>query len=146
GIRPAVGGEPDLDRVVRRIRAPLEPAAVIDRDPLPALEIRIEPGLAGPPAGAAVERDPLVGSDAGFGPVRGDLRVLAHRVVDVAVVLHVVGVAAAVAPHVALDPPGWADVVVAADLADVFAPRPHADQRRPGRVGDDLLGFLDVDD
>ena len=51
----------DLDRVVDRILAPLEPAAVVDRDPRPGLEVGVEPGLAGAPAGAAVERDPLVG-------------------------------------------------------------------------------------
>src|SRR4249919_3249614 len=120
--------QPDLDRVVDRILAPLEPAAVVHRDPLPTLEIGIEPGLAGTPAGAAVERDPLVGSDPGFLPVGRDLRVGTHGVVDVAVVLHVVGVGPAVAPDIALDPAGRADVVVAADVTDVLAPGPDADE------------------
>ena len=65
---------------------------------------------------------PIVGGDARLGPVGGDLRVGTHRVVDVPVVLHVVRVGAAVAPHVALDAPRRADVVVAADLADVLVP------------------------
>src|SRR5207248_7894391 len=106
-------------RVVERIATPLEPAAVVHGDPLPALEICVEPGLAGSPACAAVERDPLVGGDLSLGPVRRDLGVGAHRVVDVAVVLHVVGVRAAVAPDVPRDPTGRTDVVVAADAADV---------------------------
>src|SRR5579864_315940 len=81
-----------VDRVVDRVSAPLEPAAVVDGDPWPFHEVRVEPGLARPPAGAAIEGDPLLGRDAGLRPVRGDLRVGAHRVVDGAVVLHVVGV------------------------------------------------------
>src|SRR6478609_8758438 len=64
----------DLDRVVDRVLAPLEPAAVIDRDPIPALEIGVEPRLAGPPARPAVERDPLVRRDPGLRPVGCDLR------------------------------------------------------------------------
>ena len=139
-------GLADLDRVVDRVLAPLEPAAVVDRDARPVLEVRVEPGLAGPPAGAAVERDPLVGRDPGLGPVGRDLGVRPHRVVDVAVVLHVVGVGAAVAPDVALDPARRADVVVAADVADVLAPRADADEGRAVGVGDDLLGLVDVDD
>src|SRR6476646_2250512 len=91
-------GHADLDRVVDRVLAPLEPATVIDRDPPPILEIGVEPRLARTPAGAAVEGDPLVGGDAGLGPVGRDLRVRPHRVVDVPVVLHVIGVGAAIAP------------------------------------------------
>src|SRR5205823_1840529 len=51
-----------------------------------------------------------------------------------------------VAPDVARDPAGRPDVVVAADPADVLVPRPDADEGRSGRVGDDLLGLVDVDD
>src|SRR6476619_1043877 len=87
----------DLDRVAHRILAPFEPATVVDGDPLPALEVGVEPGLAGPPAGPAVEGDPLVGGDPGLVPVGRDLGVRTPRVVDVAVVLHVIGVGAAVA-------------------------------------------------
>src|SRR5262245_44631091 len=91
----------DLDRVRDRILAPLEPATVVDRDAWPAHEERVEPGLARAPTGSAVERDPLVRRDSGLFPVGGDLGVRPHRVVDVAVVLHVVRVRAAVAPDVA---------------------------------------------
>src|SRR5205823_2126116 len=95
-----------FDRVVQPVSAPLEPAAVVDRDPVPSHQVRVEPGLARAPAGAAIERDPLVGGDAGLLPVGGDFRVRTHRVVDRAVVLHVVGVTAAVAPDIAGDPAG----------------------------------------
>src|SRR6266508_166738 len=141
-----VRGLSDFDRVVDRIPAPLEPAAVVHGDPLPTQEVGVEPGLACPPAGTAIERNPLVRDDAGLFPVGRDLRVGAHRVVHVAVVLHVVGVRAAVAPHVACDPPGRADVVVAADLADVLVPCPDADESRLFLVGENLLGLVDVDD
>src|SRR5919109_2615543 len=94
----------DLDGVPDRVLAPLEPAAVVDRDSRPVHEVGVEPRLAGAPAGAAVERDPLVGGDSRLAPVRCDLRVRAHRVVHVPVVLHVIGVGTAVAPHVARDP------------------------------------------
>src|SRR6185312_11106839 len=112
--------EPDLDRVVLGIIAPLVPAAVVHGDVLPAHEQCVEPGLARAPARPAVVGDPLVGRDCGLGPVRGDLRVRAHRVVHVAVVLHVVRVRAAVTPDVAGDAAGRLDVVVAAYLADVL--------------------------
>src|SRR5258706_4171169 len=130
----SLGGElvlrlADLDRGVDRGLAPFEPAAVVDRDPVPAHQVGVEPGLAGPPAGAAVVGDPLVAGDTGLGPVGRDLRIRPHRVVHVAVVLHVVGVGAAIAPDVALDPTGRADVVVATDVADVLAPGPNADER-----------------
>ncbi len=75
-----------------------------------------------------------------------DLGVGPHRVVDVAVVLHVVGVRAAVAPDIAGDPPRRADVVVAADPADVLLPRPDADESRAVAVGQDLLGLREVHD
>src|SRR6266576_6269864 len=126
-IAVASGGElvlglADLDRVVDRVLAPLEPATVVDRDALPALQVGVEPGLTRPPAGAAVEGDPLVRGDPRLLPVGRDLRVLAHRVVHVAVVLHVVRVGTAVPPHVALDPACRPDVVVATHVADVLAP------------------------
>src|SRR5205823_1862588 len=109
-------------------------------------QVGVEPGLACPPAGPAIEGDPFVGGDAGLLPVGGDLRVRTHRVVHVAVVLHVVRVRAAVAPNVAGDPAGSADVVVAADVADVLLPAPDADQSGMLRVSHDLLGLVDVDD
>src|SRR5262249_19520143 len=99
-----------------------------------------------PPAGAAVEGHALVRRDAGLVPVGGDLGVRPHGVVDAAVVLHVVGVAAAVAPDVAGDPSGGTDVVVATHRADVLAPGPDGHERRPVRVGDPLLGLVDVAD
>src|SRR2546430_6648083 len=139
-------GLPDLDRVADRILAPLEPAAVVDGDPRPAHEVGVEPGLAGPPAGPAVEGNPLVGVDPGLLPIGRDLRVGPHRVVDVAIVLHVVGVGATVPPDVARDPAGRADVVVAADLADVLPPGADADERGMLPIGEDLLGVLDVED
>src|SRR6266568_6606951 len=95
---------PHLDRVADRILAPLEPTAVVDGDPRPIHQVRVEPGLARAPAGAAVEGDPLVGGDARVYPVRRDLRVGPHRVVDVAVVLHVVRIRTAVSPDVAGGP------------------------------------------
>ena len=107
---------------------------------------RVEPRLGGTPPGAAVERDPLVGGDVGLGPVGEDLRVGAHRVVDVPVVLHVVRVRPAIAPHVALDPARWPDVVVAADRADVLPPGPDADERRTFLIGQDLLRLGQVDE
>jgi len=61
-------------------------------------------------------------------------------------VLHVVGVRAAVAPDIARDPTRRPDVVVAADLADLLFPGPDADEGGAFVVGEDLLGFLDVDD
>src|SRR5438093_96654 len=85
-------GHPHLDRVADRILAPLKPAAVVDGDPRPTHQVGVEPGLTCAPARPAVERDPLVGVDPGLLPVGRDLRVGAHRIVDVAVVLHVVGV------------------------------------------------------
>src|SRR5688572_9460502 len=123
-----IGRSTDLDRVVLRIAAPLEPTAIVDRNSRPAHEMRVEPGLARPPARPAVERHPLVGRDAGVGPVPGDLRVRAHRVVDVPVVLHVVGVRPAVAPDVAGDSPCRLDVVVTTDLTDVLTPGADAHQ------------------
>src|SRR5207247_1059823 len=99
-----------------------------------------------PPARSAIEGDVLVGSDAGLLPVGGDLRVGAHRVVEVAVVLHVVGVGAAVAPHVAGDASCRADVVVTAVLTDVLVPGADADEGGAFGVGEDLLGLVDVDD
>ncbi len=60
--------------------------------------------------------------------------------------LHVVGVAAAVAPHVALDPPCRADVVVAAHRADVLSPGAYAHQRGAIGIGDDPLRIVDIDD
>ena len=106
----------------------------------------VEPGLARAPPGAAVERDPLVGRDPGLGPVGRDLRVRPHRVVHVPVVLHVVRVGAAVAPHVALDPAGRLDVVVAADPADVLLPAADGDEGRAVGVGDDRLRLGQVGD
>src|SRR5262249_53194421 len=50
--RPHLDRLADLDRVVHRVRAPLEPAAVVDRDPRPAHDVGVEPRLARPPAGA----------------------------------------------------------------------------------------------
>src|SRR2546423_13305381 len=97
---------PYFDGVADRILAPLEPAAVVDGDPRPTHQVGVEPGLAGPPSGPAVERHVLVGSDAGLGPVRRDLGVGAHGVVDRPVVLHVIRVGVAVAPDVATDPAG----------------------------------------
>src|SRR5256714_13498625 len=91
---------PYFDGVADRILAPFEPAAVVDGDPRPAHQVGVEPGLAGPPAGPTVEGDPLVGVDPGLLPIGRDLRVGPHRVVDVSVVLHVVGVGAAVPPDV----------------------------------------------
>src|SRR5439155_17765961 len=150
-VRSSLGGErgfgfAGLDRVVDRVAAPLEPAAVVDGDPAPAHQVGIEPGLACPPARSAIEGDVLVGSDAGLLPVGGDLRVVAHRVVEVAVVLHVVGVGAAVAPHVAGDASCRADVVVSAVLTDVLVPGADADEGGAFGVGEDLLGLDDVDD
>src|SRR4029079_17854121 len=104
------------------------PATVIDGDRLPAHQVGVEPGLAGPPAGTAVEGHPLVRRDPGGRPVGRDLGIGAHLVVDAAVVLHVVGVGAAVAPDIARDSAGRLDVVVAADLADVLLPAANADQ------------------
>src|SRR5207244_3709758 len=46
---------PGLDRVVDRVLAPLEPAAVVDGDPRPTHQVRVEPGLACSPAGPAIE-------------------------------------------------------------------------------------------
>ena len=60
--------------------------------------------------------------------------------------LHVVGVGAAVAPDVTGDPSGRADVVVAADGADVLLPRADADERGAILVGEDLLRLVDVHD
>src|SRR3989442_12809203 len=122
------------------------PPAAVARDPVPAHQVGVEPGLAGPPAGAAVEGDPLVAGDLGLSPVGRDLRVRTHRVVDVAVVLHVVRVRAAVAPHVALDPAGRADVVVAADVADVLTPGADAHEGGAVSIRNDLLRLIDVDD
>src|ERR1700756_2743866 len=135
-----------LDRVVDRVMTPFEPAAVVHGDPRPSHEVRVEPRLARPPARAAIEGDPLVGRDAGLRPVRGDLRVGTHRVVDRAVMLHVVRVTAAVAPDVAGDPSGRRDVVVAAALADVLVPGADADEGGALPVGEDLLRAVDVDD
>src|SRR5947209_16577633 len=92
-----------LDRVVVGVAAPLVPASVVDGGSGPAHELSVEPCLACTPAGSAVEGDPFVGCDVGLCPVGGDFRVWPHRVVEVAVVLHVVGVAAAVSPDVACD-------------------------------------------
>src|SRR5439155_2373717 len=135
-----------LDWVVERVPAPLVPAAVVDGNSWPTHQVCVEPGLARPPAGPAIEGDPLVGSDAGLFPVGCDLRVGTHRVVHVAVVLHVVGVRAAVAPDVACDPARRTDVVVAADLADVLVPGPDADEGGSVGIEQDLLRLLDVDD
>src|SRR5712691_3308365 len=135
-----------LDRIVSGVPAPLEPAAVVDGNPRPAHQVGVKPGLACSPAGPAIEGDPLGGADAGLLPVGRDLRVGPHRVVDVAVVLHVVGVGATVPPNVAGDAAGWADVVVAADLADVLLPGPDADEERVLPVAHDVLGLVDVDD
>ena len=66
------GGGVLLDRPVR------------DRDPRPGLEVRVEPGLAGSPAGAAVEGHPLVGRDARLFPVGRDLGVGPHREMSLA--------------------------------------------------------------
>src|SRR5947208_6110725 len=135
-----------LDRVVDRILAPFEPAAVVDGDPLPTHQVGVKPGLACPPPGPAIEGDPLVSGDAGLLPVGRDLRIRSHRVVHVAVVLHVVRVRAAIPPDVTGDPAGSTDVVVAADLADVLVPSPDADESGILPVGQDLLGLVDVDD
>src|SRR5215469_1826290 len=122
--RSAAGlvGFAGLDRVRLGVLAPFEPAAVVDGGVWPAHELGVEPGFACAPACAAVEGDPFVWADAGVVPVGCDFGVWAHGVVEVAVVLHVVGVAAAVAPDIAGDPPGGADVVVAGAFADVFVP------------------------
>src|SRR5581483_11512149 len=120
--------------------------AVVDGDPRPSHQVRVEPRLARPPAGAAVEGDPLLRRDAGLRPVRRDLRVGAHGVVDGAVVLHVVRVTPAVAPDVSGDPPGGRDVVVAAALADVLVPGADADEGGVLRVGEDLLRLGEIDD
>src|SRR6185436_5587329 len=137
---------PDLDRVRGRVAAPLVPAAVVDGDVLPVHEERVEPRLARAPARPAVEGDPLVGRDAGSLPVGGDLGVRTHRVVHVAVVLHVIRVRPAVAPDVAGNASRGLDVVVTAHLADVLAPGPDTDEGRCRGIGDDLLRLLDVDD
>src|SRR3989442_15145992 len=60
--------------------------------------------------------------------------------------LHVVRIRAAVSPDVAGGPAGRPDVVVAADRADVLPPGADADERGVLLVGDDLLGFVDVND
>src|SRR5207248_4082078 len=127
---PTLDGDrlPYFDWVADGILAPLEPAAVVDGNPWPIHEVRVEPGLARAPTGAAVEGDPFVGGDPRVAPVRRNLRVGPHRVVDIAVVLHVVGIRAAVSPDVAGDPAGRADVVVAADRADVLPPGADADE------------------
>src|SRR6476469_4777604 len=117
-------GVADLDRVVDRVQAPLEPAAVVDGRPRKAHQRRVEPRLARPPARAAVEREALVRRDPVLGPIRGDLGVGPHRVLDRPVVLHVVGVRPAVAPDVTADPTCRPDVVVAAHGTDVLTPGP----------------------
>ncbi len=60
--------------------------------------------------------------------------------------LHVVGVGAAVTPDVAGDPARGNDVVVAAALADVLVPGADADEGGAVGIGEDLFGFVDVDD
>src|SRR5207247_8320021 len=74
------------------------------------------------------------------------LRVGPHRVVDVAVVLHVIRIRTAVSPDVARDPAGRTDVVVAADRADVLPPGTDANERGLLPIGQNLLGLVDVDD
>src|SRR5439155_9851335 len=93
----------------------------------------------------AIGGDPLVRGDADLLPDGRDLRVGAHRVVHVAVMLHVVGIRATVAPDVTGDPARGVDVVVAADLADLLVPGPDADQSGVLLVGKDLLRLVDVD-
>src|SRR2546427_8088091 len=139
-------GHPHLDRIADRILAPLEPAAVVDGDPRPTHQVGVEPGLARPPARPTVERHPLVGPDPGLLPVSRDLGVGAHRVVDVAVVLHVVGIRTAIPPDIAGNPAGRDDVVVAARRADVLLPGADADEGCMLLVGQDLLCVVDVDD
>src|SRR2546421_51390 len=117
-----LGLRPRLDRVVDRTLPQFEPAAVVDGGLLPTHQIGVEPCLACTPAGPAVEGDPLVRCDADLLPDGRDLRVGAHRVVHVAVMLHVVGVRATVAPDVTGDPASRADVVGAADLSDLPGP------------------------
>src|SRR5438876_5071902 len=141
-----LGLRPRLDRVVDRILAPFEPAAVVDGGPLPTHQVGVEPCLACTPAGPAIEGDPLVRGNADLLPDGRDLRVGAHRVVHVAVMLHVVGIRATVAPDVTGDPARGVDVVVAADLADLLVPGPDADQSGVLLVGKDLLRLVDVDD
>ena len=60
--------------------------------------------------------------------------------------LHVVGVRTAVAPDISGDAARRADVVVAADRADVLLPRAHAHESRVLLIGQDLLGLVDIDD
>src|ERR1700737_1394299 len=126
--------------------APLDPAAVVDGNPRPTHQVGIEPSLACAPAGAAVKGDPLVARDPGIVPVGRDLRVGSHRVVDVAVVLHVIGIRAAVPPDVAPESAGRGNVVVAAHRADVLPPGPPPDERGMLLIGQDLPWLIDVDD
>src|SRR5512146_1501618 len=95
---------PGVDRI-GRVAAPLVPAAVVDGDPRPAEQPGIEEGLAPAPACAAVEGVVRVRGDADGAPGRLDLAVLTACVIEVAVVLHVVGVAAALGEDGSADAP-----------------------------------------
>src|SRR5437879_12477179 len=93
-----LGLRPRLDRVVDRILAPFEPAAVVDGGLLPTHQVGVEPCLACTPAGAAVEGDPLVWGDADLLPDGRDRRVGARRAVRVSLVTQGVRVWSTVTP------------------------------------------------
>ena len=70
---------------------PRPPAAIVDGDRGPSHQIRIEECLTGAPSRATVKRDAFVRGDIPRAPLGSDVMIVAHGVVNIAIMIHAQG-------------------------------------------------------
>jgi hypothetical protein len=83
-------GIADGDRI-GGILDPRPPAAVVDGDCGPAHQIGVEERFTGTPSRATVKRDAFVRGDAPGAPLGSDVMIVAHSVIDIAIMIHAQG-------------------------------------------------------
>src|SRR6266568_1874232 len=67
---------------------PRPPAAIVDGERRPTHQIGVEEGITGAPARATVKRDAFVRADTPGVPLVHDVMIVAHGIVDVAIMVH----------------------------------------------------------
>ena len=70
---------------------PRPPATIVDGDCGPSHQIGIEEGLTGAPSRATVKRHAFVRGDTPGAPLGGDVMIVAHGIIDVAIMIHAQG-------------------------------------------------------
>src|SRR6266478_3190399 len=70
---------------------PRPPAAIVDGDCSPSHQISIEKCLTGAPSRATIKRNAFVRGNAPCAPLGGDIMIVAHSIVDVAIMVHAQG-------------------------------------------------------